>query len=309
MYGVADNGMYLTNNASHVFTVDKLAHYTAGNTYTTGTINICAAYNIKVDPSYFDGSVKNFYDIYLPTNSFNIVQNRYGIYQEDPDATNVFYGVTKFLNANGNVLTVNTSSGRTFIGDADPVLSDVSPGNTSKLSVGGDVWVNGSTRCEVSGAGNATVATINETTTCAVTVNGTIGEIGCFSSHPLYIYGNGGAQITLNSTGTSVSAAFKTESAVSRNVTEIVTTGGTTVIGSTEHIIILTGSSTHTLTLPTKTNGRELIIVTKSTGDITINRAGSDTIDGATSKTLQYAGKTNLKLIGGTTANIWYETF
>lgn len=62
----------------------------------------------------------------------------------------------------------------------------------------------------------------------------------------------------------------------------ITSAASTTVLTTTDHVLFLTGSTTHTFTLPAAAAGRELRIKNRSTGTLTINRAGSDTIDGGT---------------------------
>jgi hypothetical protein len=83
-------------------------------------------------------------------------------------------------------------------------------------------------------------------------------------------------------TAVIVNRPLQTTSARVVKVTSITSTAGTTVIASSDHTVIVTGSTTHTLTLPAAANGRQLIIKNRSSGTITINRAGSDTIDGGT---------------------------
>lgn len=66
----------------------------------------------------------------------------------------------------------------------------------------------------------------------------------------------------------------------------IVSSAGTTALDGTDHFVCVTGSTTHTLTLPTAATGRVLFIKNRSSGAITVNRAGSDTIDGGTTLAL-----------------------
>lgn len=71
-----------------------------------------------------------------------------------------------------------------------------------------------------------------------------------------------------------------------KQVTATAAAAGTTVIGATEHLHVVTGTNTETLTLPACATGREIIIKSRTTGSITVNRAGADTIDGLTSVSL-----------------------
>ena len=67
------------------------------------------------------------------------------------------------------------------------------------------------------------------------------------------------------------------------------TTGNRRRGGSTTTVIgaVGTGVTTHTLTLPASVNGHVIIIARASTtGTITINRSGADTINGGTSTTI-----------------------
>lgn len=85
----------------------------------------------------------------------------------------------------------------------------------------------------------------------------------------------------------SAAGGFSASSAFILGVNPVVTAAGTTVASSTDQVIVFTGSTTHTLTLPACATGRILFLKDRSTGAITVNRAGSDTIDNAgTSLTL-----------------------
>ena len=70
----------------------------------------------------------------------------------------------------------------------------------------------------------------------------------------------------------------------------VVSAAGTTVLTDQDHFIVVTGTTTQTLTLPAATDARQLFIKNRSTGTVTVNRAGSDTIDGGTTLSLT-AGK------------------
>jgi hypothetical protein len=62
----------------------------------------------------------------------------------------------------------------------------------------------------------------------------------------------------------------------------VTSAAGTTTLDASDHVCFLTGSTTQTFTLPAATDGRELIIKNCSSGTLTVDRAGSDTIDGGT---------------------------
>jgi hypothetical protein len=62
----------------------------------------------------------------------------------------------------------------------------------------------------------------------------------------------------------------------------ITSSAGTTVLDNSDHFVVVTGATTHTLTLPACESGRQLLIKNRSSGTVTVNRAGADTIDGGT---------------------------
>jgi hypothetical protein len=69
-------------------------------------------------------------------------------------------------------------------------------------------------------------------------------------------------------------------------IQSIASAASTTVLTTADHFVCVTGSTTHTLTLPAAATGQILIIKNRSSGDVTVNKAGSNTIDGGTSTTL-----------------------
>ncbi len=92
-------------------------------------------------------------------------------------------------------------------------------------------------------------------------------------------------------------------------VTSTATAAGTTTLSSTSKIIqIFTGSTTQTVTLPAANlfgSGIAVVFIIKnrSSGTVTINRAGSDTIDGGTSTTLTGGSNQSVTLVSdGSTA-------
>ena len=84
-------------------------------------------------------------------------------------------------------------------------------------------------------------------------------------------------------------------------VNSIATAAGTTVGAATDHVICFTGSTTQTYTLPACATGRILIIKNRSTGTVTVNRAGSNTIDGGTTIALLGGANDSITLIGNGT--------
>jgi len=83
-------------------------------------------------------------------------------------------------------------------------------------------------------------------------------------------------------------------------VLSVVTSAGTTVISDTDFTIVTTGATTHTLTLPACTTGRMLYFKNNSTGTVTVNRAGADTIDAGLTTTTIIAGAGRIMVGSGT---------
>lgn len=117
-------------------------------------------------------------------------------------------------------------------------------------------------------------------------------DAGVVIDTPLSINRVAGGSITL-ARGLITSSARIVKSAA------VASSAGTTVIGSTDFFFTVTGSTTHTLTLPSAANGREIRIKNRSTGTVTVNRAGSDTIDGGTTFNLT-AGQGTILVANGT---------
>jgi hypothetical protein len=77
-------------------------------------------------------------------------------------------------------------------------------------------------------------------------------------------------------------------------LTAIASAGGTTVLTGGGAFVV-TGSTFQTLTLPAAASGAVLSIKSRTSGLVTINRAGSDTIDGATSYSLPPGASISLR--------------
>lgn len=92
--------------------------------------------------------------------------------------------------------------------------------------------------------------------------------------------------------GATVSAFFDGSGLLTTNNGRLIKTrsvtsaAGTTTLDGTDHCAVLTGSTTQTFTLPAAAAGRVLLIKNRSTGNLTVNRAGADTIDGTTTVVL-----------------------
>ena len=97
----------------------------------------------------------------------------------------------------------------------------------------------------------------------------------------------------------SLAGGLLTSAARTVGVNSVATAGGTTVGAATDHVVVFTGVLTQTYTLPACATGRQLIIKNRSTGNVTVNRAGADTIDGIT--TFDLALNDSVMLIGNGT--------
>ena len=86
--------------------------------------------------------------------------------------------------------------------------------------------------------------------------------------------------------GLSVVKSLVTGNARKIGVRSVTSAAGTTTLDGTDHCAVCTGSTTQTFTLPAAAAGRILFIKNRSTGNLTVNRAGADTIDGTTTVVL-----------------------
>jgi hypothetical protein len=92
--------------------------------------------------------------------------------------------------------------------------------------------------------------------------------------------------------GATVSAFFDGSGILTTNagrkitVRSVTSAAGTTTLDGTDYCAVCTGSTTQTFTLPAAASGRVLFIKNRSTGNLTVNRAGDDTIDGTTTVVL-----------------------
>ena len=120
---------------------------------------------------------------------------------------------------------------------------------------------------------------------------------GGASGSPGIIRAYGGSHATKASyveftRGATVSAFFDGSGLLTTNNGRLIKTrsvtsaAGTTTLDGTDHCAVLTGSTTQTFTLPAAAAGRVLLIKNRSTGNLTVNRAGADTIDGTTTVVL-----------------------
>lgn len=101
-------------------------------------------------------------------------------------------------------------------------------------------------------------------------------------------------------TGAQIFQDQITTEAVFRAVASVASAAGTTVLDATSHVLVITGSTTQAVTLPAAAIGREIIIKNRSTGNVTVTRAGSDTIDGSAASVVLTNGD-YMRLIANTT--------
>jgi hypothetical protein len=97
----------------------------------------------------------------------------------------------------------------------------------------------------------------------------------------------------------TAAGGLTTSAARITGVNSVATAAGTTVGAATDHVVVFTGVLTQTYTLPACATGRMLIIKNRSTGVVTVNRAGADTIDAVT--TFELAENDSVILIGNGT--------
>lgn len=79
----------------------------------------------------------------------------------------------------------------------------------------------------------------------------------------------------------------------------VVTAAGTTTGLAADHFVVFTGATTQIYALPAAAAGRQLLIKNRSTGAVTVNRTGTDTIDGLT--TLNVAAGVGITLVANST--------
>ncbi len=128
-----------------------------------------------------------------------------------------------------------------------------------------------------SGAGQLNVYDSTFVTQFFFNADSTQAFIGTGSSKPLRMRTNNiDALIVDTSQGITTAAAVYAKNRL------VAATAGTTALDASDHIIFVTGATTHTLTLPAASNGRRITIKNRSTGTVTVNRAGSDQIEGGT---------------------------
>jgi hypothetical protein len=167
-----------------------------------------------------------------------------------------------------------TNAGRTIADLGIVTTVDINGGSIDGATIGG------------ASAAAATFTTANATTfdtnvaAAGVTLSGsTLAADGTDA--------NIDVTVTPKGTGSLSTSKLTTSAARVVAVNPITTAAGTTAGATTDHVVTFTGTTTHTYTLPACATGRELRLCNQSTGAITVNRAGADTIGTAgTSLTL-----------------------
>ena len=125
------------------------------------------------------------------------------------------------------------------------------------------------------------------------------GIIGQGSAKPLGIRTNNVDAIFIDA-----SQGVRTTSANYVKTRSVTASSGTTTLDATDDAAILTGAAIHTFTLPAAAVGRRLFVKNRSSGTLTVNRAGADTIDGGTTINVA-AGTAKILIANGTDWCVW----
>jgi len=150
-----------------------------------------------------------------------------------------------------------------------------------------------------SGAGQLRVFDSSSVTAVTVYADSATAILSVITNKPLEFRTNNTVALTINtSQGVTTAAANYVK------VRSVAASAGTTTLDATDDTAILTGATTHTFTLPAAAAGRRLFLKNRSSGALTVNRAGADTIDGGT--TLAVAtGTAKILIANGTDWCVW----
>jgi hypothetical protein len=129
---------------------------------------------------------------------------------------------------------------------------------------------------------SANITEFRRSTTVSATIDGS-GILTVNNTTDAMTTSDGSVRL---SGGLSVAKSLVTGNARKIGVRSVTSAAGTTTLDGTDHLAVCTGSTTQTFTLPAAASGRVLFIKNRSTGNLTVNRAGSDTIDGTTTVVL-----------------------
>lgn len=130
-------------------------------------------------------------------------------------------------------------------------------------------------------------------------IAGSVGYFGTTTNHPFNLRTNNTDAINID-----ISQGVKTNAANYVKTRSVTSAASTTTLDATDDTAILTGSTTHTFTLPAASVGRRLFVKNRSSGALTVNRAGSDTIDGGTTVNIA-AGAGKILIVNGTDWCVW----
>ena len=135
----------------------------------------------------------------------------------------------------------------------------------------------GSLAQDFAGTNNYSVRNLTNGVTSFLATSSSTGYAGTFTNHIFQLYSNNTPAVNIDTAqGVTTLAAVYAKNRL------IIASAGTTVLDASDHIVFITGATTHTVTLPASANGRRITIKNRSTGTVTVNRAGADTIEGGT---------------------------
>lgn len=153
----------------------------------------------------------------------------------------------------------------------------------------------------VASSGASQVRVLDSTSVTALTLyaDSVTAILSSITSKPLQVRTNNTVALTAD-----ISQGITTAAANYVKTRSVTSAAGTTALDSTDDTAILTGATTHTFTLPAAAAGRRLFIKNRSSGALTVNRAGSDTIDGGTTLNVA-AGTAKILIVNGADWCVW----
>jgi hypothetical protein len=212
-----------------------------------------------------------------------------------------------------STIKAKTSAGVIFKSTSDATCLTLGPGGGCSAAFGDGATFQGT----VSATHTGGIQTQQAATQDAIRMIGRAGGTGSYiasvtppslsASITLTLPAIDGTLVALNGTntwsGTQVFQDQITTEAIVRDMREVTSAAGTTALDATDHIVIVIGTTTETLTLVACATGRELILANDSTGNVTVNRAGSDTIGSAAETSIVLTPGDRLTLRGSGT--VW----
>lgn len=276
-----------TTASSGAFTTLTSSNTAAATSVSTGAVQTSGGYAAS-RPSFFRGVASS-------SDANAVLVNFFSNQTVDPAAYRTSVAVT---NNNGGATAGNTSVTAAFTGSVGNSIAGVTLADVRIFEANADTSNATATNTATYGFyfknGTNTGTTTTKTGYYCEALTGTT----------VYSFRSAGAGKMLISDTTEASAVTTAAAvlsgglAVTKNallaqgvgvgVTSTATAAGTTTLTSTSKTLqIFTGSTTQTITLPAANVfgsgiGQILIIKNRSSGALTVNRAGSDTIDGGT---------------------------